>query len=282
MTQIGNAYPFRPAFPKRQLPATKRCWLKCFLDILPSLSHLHSMASDASYFPFSEASCNTWQPEIDGSQTGQPMMMSTGRLAPMSPLASPSKRSKVSNNSSHTYDTPGKDNRRSTGTPTPCCTPANSPEKHRNSPRARSHRAKAYHRLRSPSSPPTPYISREKEDFRTGVSKLNLDLGLAERASLEMAAATLGSTTRHFASPGFFGSLEERQRRYREINQVRIRNWEIFYGDMDGQREGGGVRCMSATAVKSEVKVEHTENQDLKSFCEEGDESAARWVPVKL
>jgi len=43
-------------------------------------------------------------------------------------------------------------------------------------------------------------------------------------------------------TPVFFGSMEERQRRYRELNKMRIRNWERFYGDMDGQREGGGLR----------------------------------------
>ena len=122
-----------------------------------------------------------------------------------------------------------------------------------------------HQRVRAPGSPPTPYATsgRDKPGFYGsgqqggndpgsgyfGISKLNLSLSQAERMKEDLAAATLSSggeyTMQLQGTPGFFGSMEERQRRYRELNQMRIRNWERFYGDMDGQREGGVLKSSS-------------------------------------
>ena len=149
----------------------------------------------------------------------------------------------------------------------PCCTPTNSPERNRGSQSSPSGHASRSHRsfqvtgsdgsrLRGPESPPTPYslgsreIGRGSRNFGrplVGISNLNLDLTKAERIGLEMSAATFAEggfgTGSDDNTPRLFGSWEERQRRQRELNRVRIRNWEKFYGNMDGQREGGGVKC---------------------------------------
>ncbi|KAF8455749.1 hypothetical protein BGX38DRAFT_1166648 [Terfezia claveryi] len=200
------------------------------------------------------------------------LTLSQSHRTPSGTPTSPSKRRW----GSRTTPPPPKQNRKgSAGAPAPCYTPTNSPEKVRSmqsSPGSgRSSRrlnkgfsggGYQHQRVRAPGSPPTPYATsgRDKPGFYGlgqqdyddagsgyfGISKLNLSLSQAERTKEDLAAATFSSggeyTMQLQGTPGFFGSMEERQKRYRELNQMRIRNWERFYGDMDGQREGGGLR----------------------------------------
>lgn len=230
-------------------------------------------------------------------------------------LSSPSKRRRASKGSSSSGNPP-RPNRKSSGTPTPCCTPTNSPEKYRNtnsSPQrshSRNRRSRpGYQRLRAPGSPPTPYATTaargsmaggETADLQYGISKLKLDMVDGDKQSLDFAATptTFGSRAsydddeyemeaedgvgiRGGGSPRFFGSLEERQRRYRELNEVRIRNWERFYGDMDGQREGGGVRCKSALGDKMENLQDSKEMEEEEEGGDNGKGKPAA-VPVKF
>ena len=176
-----------------------------------------------------------------------------------------------------------------------------------------------HQRVRAPGSPPTPYATsgRDKPSFYGpgqqgyddtgsgyfGISKLNLSLSQAERTKEDLAAATLSSggeyTMQLQGAPGFFGSMEERQRRYRESNQMRIRNWERFYGDMDGQREGGGLRSSSvggrlvglrggrAPGLEDDLedKIRMDDEKQAGEANEEGDtegQEKGLFVPVKF
>ena len=124
-----------------------------------------------------------------------------------------------------------------------------------------------------------------------GISKLNLDLSLAERAGLEMSAATFaeggyGKGPDADNTPRLFGSWEERQRRQRELNQVRIRNWEKFYGNMDGQREGGGVKCHDIVGLRGrsgrlQGTAEDGEGQDGEKENDSNNQETVL-VPVKF
>lgn len=195
-----------------------------------------------------------------------------------------------------------------TDSTSPCCTPTNSPDRNRGSQGSPSRRASRSHRpfqatrsdgfrLHGPESPPTPYSLGPREIGRgsrnlgrpqVGISKLYLDLTQAERTGLEMSAATFaeggyGKSSDDNSTPRVFGSWEERQRRQRELNQIRIQNWEKFYGNMDGQREGGGVRCHG---VKRSAKLQgRVEDNDEERDCEkenDGNDRETALVPVNF
>ncbi|KAF8426207.1 hypothetical protein EV426DRAFT_572675 [Tirmania nivea] len=237
------------------------------------------MASETPKYPIPYSSLAATSSEHDDTVTdSSPMASLTLPQSLRSSSGDPTSPSKRRRGSRTTPPPPKLNRKGSAGTPTPCCTPTNSPEKLRSmqsSPGGgRSSRRLSkgsngggyqHQRVRAPGSPPTPYAtsSRDKPGFfgsgqqdyddtgsgYFGISKLSLSLSQAERTKEDLAAATFSSggeyTMQLQGTPGFFGSMEERQRRYRKLNQMRIKNWERFYGDMDGQREGGGLMSSS-------------------------------------
>ncbi|KAI5808265.1 hypothetical protein DFH27DRAFT_303826 [Peziza echinospora] len=173
---------------------------------------------------------------------------------------SPSKRrrstSTVSDFEGASFALSGLPNRMVTGTPAPCSTPTNSPEKFHDSgsPRqsrtnsqmapgrssASKHRNTALRRLRhTPNSPPTPYVQSPVR--AQGPSVFEIPTLILSQLPV---TDNLGL------------GMEERQRLLREENQRRIQAWESFYGDVKGEREGGKL-CMSFEGLTLKPKADH-------------------------
>lgn len=87
-------------------------------------------------------------------------------------------------------------------------------------------------------------------------------------------------------NPVYYGSLAERQRRYKELNKARIKNWERFYGDMDGTREGGEVRKGGRVlvALRGGIDPEQETEKEEENVPKEGieEKSGKLALPVKF